>query len=72
MSATSDELAAAVLEEAVKDATDPPVAWLADSPSGDPGDIGPDGATLAELVALRKGERPPQINEPAATTGFYL
>jgi uncharacterized protein DUF5925/ATPase family protein associated with various cellular activities (AAA) len=48
------------------------IAWLAGSPSGDPADIGPDGATLAELVALRKGERPAQADEPAATTGFYL
>jgi hypothetical protein len=51
-------------------------AWLRDS--GDAGsapgahEIGPEGATLAELVALRKGERRPPAQEPADATGFYL
>jgi hypothetical protein len=45
------------------------VAWLGDQS----GDIGPDGATLAELAALRKGERPSSTAEPAgAAPGFYM
>lgn len=47
-------------------------AWLGDL-EGDSQGIGPDGATLAELVALRKGEpRPVTDDEPATATGFYL
>ncbi|TDC44582.1 AAA family ATPase [Actinomadura sp. KC345] len=48
------------------------VAWLdgTDAPSTE---IGGDGATLAELVALRKGEKRPHDPEaPASATGFYL
>ena len=36
-------------------------------------EIGPEGATLAELVALRKGEKAPESESaPAPGTGFYL
>ncbi|TMQ90024.1 ATP-binding protein [Actinomadura soli] len=51
------------------------VSWLdgSDVPSGDAGEIGDDGATLAELAALRKGEkRPDNAGAPTAATGFYL
>jgi hypothetical protein len=60
------------------------LAWLDDADGGDDADagarseaaslIGRDGATLAELVALRKGERAPSADQgaPAPTTGFYL
>ncbi|HEX2316589.1 MAG TPA: DUF5925 domain-containing protein [Thermomonospora sp.] len=46
--------------------------WLGDD--ADPGAVGPDGATLAELVALRKGEQAPAVAADAArpATGFYL
>ncbi|WP_327372385.1 DUF5925 domain-containing protein [Thermomonospora echinospora] len=48
------------------------VRWLGED--ADPGAVGPDGATLAELVALRKGESPATaIDESAGSaTGFYL
>lgn len=47
------------------------LAWL-DGAAPEAG-IGPDGATLAELVALRKGERAPAVREaPSSATGFYL
>ena len=48
------------------------VAWL--EGTGVPADrIGPEGATLAELVALRKGqERPEGGGAPSSATGFYL
>ena len=48
------------------------LAWLddCDVPAAE---IGADGATLAELVALRKGEKRPDTHgAPAAATGFYL
>ncbi|MFA1551947.1 DUF5925 domain-containing protein [Actinomadura chokoriensis] len=48
------------------------LAWLgdADVPAAD---IGPEGATLAELAALRKGEkRPRNLDAPTTATGFYL
>ena len=48
------------------------VAWLdgTDAPSAE---IGADGATLAELAALRKGEKRPEDGvAPASATGFYL
>jgi hypothetical protein len=63
------------------------LAWLDDADGADGGDdadaraeteaaalVGRDGATLAELVALRKGERAPSADQdaPAPTTGFYL
>ncbi|WP_242614179.1 DUF5925 domain-containing protein [Actinomadura roseirufa] len=36
-------------------------------------EIGPDGATLAELAALRKGEKRPEgATAPTSATGFYL
>jgi hypothetical protein len=36
-------------------------------------EIGADGATLAELVALRKGEKAPEAESaPSSGTGFYL
>ncbi|MXQ66054.1 AAA family ATPase [Actinomadura rayongensis] len=45
--------------------------WL-DGAVPDP-DIAADGATLAELAALRKGERRPKPETPAGSaTGFYL
>ncbi|MFI0367748.1 DUF5925 domain-containing protein [Actinomadura sp. 1N219] len=47
-------------------------SWLdvAEAPSSE---IGDDGATLAELVALRKGEKRPEGQDvPATATGFYL
>ncbi|WP_030169735.1 DUF5925 domain-containing protein [Spirillospora albida] len=45
--------------------------WLGgEAPSGD---IGPEGATLAELAALRKGEKRPETRDaPTSATGFYL
>ncbi|TDC60143.1 AAA family ATPase [Actinomadura sp. GC306] len=47
-------------------------AWLAGTDAS-PDEIGPDGATLAELAALRKGERRPDTGEaPVSATGFYL
>ncbi|MQY06648.1 DUF5925 domain-containing protein [Actinomadura macrotermitis] len=50
------------------------VAWLGeDAPEGAVASIGPDGATLAELVALRRGEKRPETTDaPATATGFYL
>ncbi|MEU8803003.1 DUF5925 domain-containing protein [Spirillospora sp. NPDC048819] len=48
------------------------VSWL-DGTDAAPDEIGADGATLAELVALRKGEkRPDSENAPTSATGFYL
>ncbi|RAY15849.1 ATPase [Actinomadura craniellae] len=44
--------------------------WLDGTGSADA--VGPDGATLAELVALRRGEPAPQDSAPATDTGFYL
>jgi hypothetical protein len=43
------------------------VAWL-----GTPAGIGPDGATLAELYALRTGARPVTVPATPAPTGMYL
>jgi hypothetical protein len=43
------------------------VAWLGTSRG-----IGPDGATLAELYALRTGAEPVTVPRPAPTTGMYL
>jgi hypothetical protein len=42
-------------------------AWL-----GSAEHIGPDGATLAELVALRSGEHQITTEQPESVTGFYL
>ncbi|MGP4022277.1 DUF5925 domain-containing protein [Actinomadura sp. 3N407] len=48
------------------------VSWL-DGTDTAPDEIGADGATLAELVALRKGEtRPESQDAPASAAGFYL
>ncbi|RKS76851.1 ATPase family protein associated with various cellular activities (AAA) [Actinomadura pelletieri DSM 43383] len=48
------------------------VSWLDDADAA-PGEIGADGATLAELAALRRGEeRPEDMAGPATATGFYL
>ncbi|TDB76591.1 ATP-binding protein [Actinomadura sp. KC216] len=48
------------------------VSWL-DGTDAAPGEIGDGGATLAELAALRKGERRPENPDtPSAATGFYL
>ncbi|MCA2215923.1 DUF5925 domain-containing protein [Jidongwangia harbinensis] len=41
--------------------------WL-----GTPAGIGPDGATLAELYALRTGAQPVTVPETASATGMYL
>lgn len=47
------------------------VAWLDGSDAAS--EIGPDGATLAELAALRKGEHRPETHAaPSTATGFYL
>jgi hypothetical protein len=48
------------------------VRWLGDG--ADPSAVGPDGATLAELVALRKGEKPATAIDDGigSATGFYL
>jgi Domain of unknown function (DUF5925)/ATPase family associated with various cellular activities (AAA) len=43
------------------------VAWL-----GTPAGIGPDGATLAELYALKTGAQPVTVPTTAPTTGMYL
>jgi Domain of unknown function (DUF5925)/ATPase family associated with various cellular activities (AAA) len=43
------------------------VAWL-----GTPAGIGPDGATLAELYALKTGAQPVTVPATAPTTGMYL
>ncbi|WP_083998672.1 DUF5925 domain-containing protein [Actinomadura kijaniata] len=45
-------------------------AWLAEA--GTEAEVGPDGATLAELVALSKGERPTADRPSSTATGFYL
>ncbi|TDD61940.1 ATP-binding protein [Actinomadura rubrisoli] len=51
---------------------DEAVTWLEDSGTA-PDEIGQDGASLAELVALRKGEKRPEgPDAPATATGFYL
>src|SRR5690606_41567421 len=48
------------------------LAWL-DGTGVPPEEVGPDGATLAELVALRKRERRPDGGaSPSSATGFYL
>jgi hypothetical protein len=48
-------------------------AWLDESDDNrDPHVIGPEGATLAELVALRKRERTFTTDQPTATPGFYM
>ncbi|QXJ21645.1 ATP-binding protein [Actinomadura graeca] len=56
---------------------DEATAWLAEPDTAGAGaaadEIGPDGATLAELAALRKGEKRPEGGAaPATATGFYL
>jgi hypothetical protein len=43
------------------------VAWLGTSQG-----IGPDGATLAELSALRTGAAPVTTTAPPPATGLYL
>lgn len=43
------------------------VRWL-----GTPAGIGPEGATLAELYALRTGAQPVTVPKTAPTTGMYL
>ncbi|GID95308.1 DUF5925 domain-containing protein [Amorphoplanes digitatis] len=43
------------------------VAWL-----GTPAGVGPDGATLAELYALRTGARPVTVPTAPPATGMYL
>jgi hypothetical protein len=43
------------------------VGWL-----GTPTGIGPDGATLAELYALKTGARPVTVAAPTPATGLYL
>jgi hypothetical protein len=43
------------------------VGWL-----GTPAGVGPDGATLAELYALRTGAHPVTVAAPAPATGLYL
>lgn len=50
------------------------VAWLdTEGVAAGAAEIGPGGATLAELVSLRKGEkRPANSDTPAGDTGFYL
>ncbi|RFU38298.1 AAA family ATPase [Actinomadura logoneensis] len=50
------------------------VAWLGDEAAEAARAIGPDGATLAELAALRKGEPRPTVgpDAPGTATGFYL
>jgi hypothetical protein len=51
---------------------DEALTWL-DGSGVPPADVASDGATLAELVALRKGEqRPRSENAETAATGFYL
>ncbi|XNL82933.1 DUF5925 domain-containing protein [Actinomadura madurae] len=48
------------------------LSWL-DGTDVPAAEIGADGATLAELAALRKGEkRPESESAPATDTGFYL
>jgi hypothetical protein len=43
------------------------VAWLGRSAG-----VGPDGATLAELYALKTGARPVTVQSPPPSTGLYL
>ncbi|BBH63809.1 hypothetical protein ACTI_04940 [Actinoplanes sp. OR16] len=43
------------------------VAWL-----GAPAGIGPEGATLAELYALKTGDRPATVPKQASRIGMYL
>jgi hypothetical protein len=43
------------------------VDWLGTSTG-----LGPDGATLAELYALRTGAKPVTVSAPVAPTGLYL
>ena len=43
------------------------VSWL-----GTPTGVGPDGATLAELYALRTGVQPLTVQSPPPQTGLYL
>jgi Domain of unknown function (DUF5925)/ATPase family associated with various cellular activities (AAA) len=43
------------------------VRWL-----GTPAGVGPDGATLAELYALKTGARPVTVPAPEPATGLYL
>jgi hypothetical protein len=43
------------------------VSWLGTSAG-----VGPDGATLAELYALRTGAQPVTVAAPTPTTGLYL
>jgi hypothetical protein len=43
------------------------VNWL-----GTSNGVGPDGATLAELYAMRTGARPVMIAAPEPATGLYL
>jgi Domain of unknown function (DUF5925)/ATPase family associated with various cellular activities (AAA) len=43
------------------------VGWL-----GTPAGVGPDGATLAELYALRTGARPVTVTSAPPSTGLYL
>ncbi len=48
------------------------LTWLDDT-DVQPAEIAPNGATLAELAALRKGEKRPQNEHaPTTATGFYL
>ncbi|ACY99351.1 AAA ATPase central domain protein [Thermomonospora curvata DSM 43183] len=50
---------------------DEALRWLGQD--ADPSLIGPEGATLAELAALRKGEQPaPAAEASGPATGFYL
>ncbi|MCW2902149.1 MAG: ATPase central domain protein [Streptosporangiaceae bacterium] len=46
---------------------DEAAAWLGDSAG-----LNPDGATLAELLALRNGEEQITARRPTSPTGFYL
>jgi hypothetical protein len=46
---------------------DEAAAWL-----GDPAGLSHDGATLAELLALKNGEEQITAERPTAATGFYL
>jgi hypothetical protein len=43
------------------------VSWL-----GTPAGIGPEGATLAELYALKTGAQPVTVTTPTPSTGLYL
>jgi hypothetical protein len=50
------------------------IAWLAERGAAERADrVGPAGATLAELYALRDGEEPVSVSrEPSEVGGFYL